>query len=56
MSLRFIHREQNISQSPTVKEDGDGCLAAKLSNLRGHFETGWEGLGFLPRPLSEHFY
>lgn len=52
-----IHsEEQNLSQSPVVKQDGDGCLSAELSNLRGHFETRWEGLGFLLRPFSEHFY
>lgn len=48
--------EQNLSQSPVVKQDGDGCLSAELSNLRGHFETRWEGLGFLLKPFSEHFY
>lgn len=41
------HREdQKHSQFPTVKEDRDGCLSAKLSNLRGHFEVRWEGLSF----------
>lgn len=49
-------RKQNSSHLPTVKEDRDGCLSAKLSNLGGHFEVRWEGRAFLLRPFAEHFY